>query len=81
MGAPKQVQLLWQRFWSVYLRCYGELRPSSSEAPLPWQIVVAAASLNWDRSVASTDQRVSFVQAALCGAEHPWLSDGEHKEK
>jgi tRNA A-37 threonylcarbamoyl transferase component Bud32 len=80
-AAPEQVRLLWQRFWRVYLRRYGELRSSSSEALLPWQIVVAAASLTWDRSVASTAQRVSFVQAALCGAEHPWLSDGGHREE
>ena len=80
-GAPEQVRLLWRRFWRVYLRRYGELRPSSSEALLPWQIVAAAASLNWDRSVASTAQRVSFVQAALGGAEHPWRSDGEHREE
>lgn len=75
MGAPEQERLLWRRFWSIYLQRYGKLRSSSSEALLPWQIVVAAASLTWDRSIASTDQRVSFVQAALCGAEHPWLSD------
>ena len=75
MGASEQVRLLWRKFWSIYLRRYGELRSFSSEAVLPWQIVVATASLTWDRSIASTDQRVSFVQAALCGAEHPWLSD------
>jgi tRNA A-37 threonylcarbamoyl transferase component Bud32 len=75
MGAPEQVRLLWRRFWSLYLQRYGELRSFSSETLLPWQIVVATASLAWDRSIASTDQRVSFVQAALCGAEHPWLSD------
>jgi len=75
MGAPEQVRLLWRRFWRTYLQRYGELRSSSSEALLPWQIVVATASLTWDRSTASTGQRVSFVQAALCGAEHPWLSD------
>jgi len=75
MGAPEPGRLLWQRFWRTYLRRYGELRSASSEALLPWQIVVAAASPNWDRSIALTDQRVSFVQAALGGAEHPWLSD------
>jgi thiamine kinase-like enzyme len=75
MGAPEQVRRLWQRFWRLYLKRYGELRSFRSEAFLPWQIVVATASLTWDRNTASTDQRVSFVQAALCGAEHPWLSD------
>jgi len=74
-GAPEQERLLWRRFWSIYLQRYGELRSSSAEALLPWQIVAAAASVTWDRSIASTEQRVSFVQAALCGAEHPWLSD------
>ena len=74
-GAPEQERLLWRRFWRTYLTRYGELRPFSAEALLPWQIVVAAASLNWDRSVASTAQRVSFVRAALGAAEHPWLSD------
>jgi hypothetical protein len=38
------------------------------------RIVAATASLGWDRTVASIDQRVSFVKAALGGAEHPWLS-------
>jgi tRNA A-37 threonylcarbamoyl transferase component Bud32 len=75
MGAPEQVRLLWLRFWSTYLQRYGELRSTSSEALLPWQIVVATASLAWDRSIASTDQRVSFVQAAVDGAKHRWLSD------
>lgn len=74
-GAPEQERLLWRRFWSIYLQRYGELRSASAEVLLPWQIVAAAASLAWDRSIASTAQRVSFVQAALCGAEHPWLSD------
>lgn len=74
-GAPEQERLLWRRFWRTYLTRYGELRPASAEALLPWQIVVAAASLTWDRSVASTAQQISFVQAALGGAEHPWLSD------
>jgi tRNA A-37 threonylcarbamoyl transferase component Bud32 len=74
-GAPEQERLLWRRFWSMYLERYGELQPSSAEALLPWQIVVAAASLTWDRSITSTTQRVSFVQAALGGAAHPWLSD------
>jgi aminoglycoside phosphotransferase (APT) family kinase protein len=75
MGVPEQERLLWQQFWSTYLRRYGELRSATSEALLPWQIVVATASLTWDGSMASTDQRISFVQAALGGAEHPWLSD------
>jgi tRNA A-37 threonylcarbamoyl transferase component Bud32 len=75
-GASEQERLLWRRFWGIYLQRYRELRPFSSEALLPWQIVLAAASLAWDRSIASTAQRVSFVQAALGGAEHPWLSDG-----
>ena len=75
-GASEQERLLWRRFWGIYLQRYRELRPFSSEALLPWQIVAAAASLAWDRSIASTAQRVSFVQAALGGAEHPWLSDG-----
>jgi tRNA A-37 threonylcarbamoyl transferase component Bud32 len=74
VGAPERVQLMWRRFWDVYFSRYGELRSVSSEALLPWQIVVATASLTWDGSVVSTDQRVSFVQAALCGAEHPWLN-------
>lgn len=71
MGAPEQVRLLWRPFWRIYVQRYAELRSVSSEALLPWQILVAAASLTWDRSIASTGQRVSFVQAALCGAGHP----------
>ena len=74
-GAPRQEQLLWQRFWHTYLQRCDELRSLASEALLPWQIVVAAASLTWDGHLGSTDQRVSFCQAALCGAEHPWLGD------
>jgi tRNA A-37 threonylcarbamoyl transferase component Bud32 len=71
---PEQVRLTWQRFWGTDFRRYGELRPFSAPELLPWQIVVATASLCWDRSVTSTDQRVSFIKAALCGAEHPWLN-------
>jgi tRNA A-37 threonylcarbamoyl transferase component Bud32 len=74
MSAPEQVQLIWRRFWDAYFSRYGELRSVGSEALLPWQIVVAAASLTWDRGVVSTERRVSFVQAALNGTEHPWLS-------
>ena len=75
MGTPEQVQLLWRPFWTIYLKRYSELRPASLEALFPWQIVMAAASLAWDRSITSTNRRVSFVQAALCGAGHPWLDD------
>ncbi len=74
MGAPEHVQLMWQRFWDTFFRRYDELRPSSLEDFNHWQIVAAAVSLYWDRSITSTDQRVSFVEAALCGREHPWLS-------
>jgi thiamine kinase-like enzyme len=74
-GAPEQDRRLWRRFWSTYLKRYGELRSFTSETLLPWQIVVAAASLTWDSSISSADQRVSFCQAALDGAQHPWLSN------
>jgi len=74
MEAPEHVQLMWQRFWDAFFHRYGELRPSSSEDLIHWQIVAATVSLDWDRNIASMDQRVSFVKAALCGAEHPWLS-------
>jgi tRNA A-37 threonylcarbamoyl transferase component Bud32 len=74
MEAPEHLQLMWRRFWDTYFRRYGELPPFSLEDLIHWQIVAATASLVWDRSVASIDQRVSFVKAALGGAEHRWLS-------
>jgi tRNA A-37 threonylcarbamoyl transferase component Bud32 len=72
--APDYVCRLWQRFWESYFRRYGKLRPYSPQDLLPWQIVTAAASLCWDRSVTATEPRVSFVRAALGDQEHPWLS-------
>jgi tRNA A-37 threonylcarbamoyl transferase component Bud32 len=72
--APEHLQLMWQRYWEMYFRRYGELRPYHPEELMQWRIVAATASLVWDRSVASNDQRVSFVKAALAGTEHPWLS-------
>jgi hypothetical protein len=72
--APEHLQLVWQRFWETYFRRYGELRPYNSKDLIQWRIVAAAASLVWDRSVASIDQRISFIKAALGGAEHLWLS-------
>jgi aminoglycoside phosphotransferase (APT) family kinase protein len=71
---------LWQRFWELYFRRYGELRPYSPQDLLPWQIVASAASLCWDGSVTATEPRVSFVRAALSGGEHPWLSCLESTE-
>jgi LPS sulfotransferase NodH len=72
--ASKHLRLMWRQFWDAFFHRYGELQPSSSEDLIHWQIVVATVSLVWDRNIASMDQRVSFVKAALCGAEHPWLS-------
>jgi tRNA A-37 threonylcarbamoyl transferase component Bud32 len=72
--ASEHLQLMWQRFWETYFRQYGELRLFNLEDLIQWQIVTATASLVWDATIASFDQRVSFVKAALCGAEHPWLS-------
>lgn len=72
--APEHLQLMWQRFWETYFRRYGELRPINSEDLIQWRIVAVTASLVWDSTVVSVYQRVSFVKAALCGAEHPWLS-------
>lgn len=72
--APEHLQLVWQRFWELYFRRYGELQPFNWGDLFQWQIVAATASLVWGPPVASIDQRVSFVKAALCGAEHPWLS-------
>ena len=74
MEGVERQPLMWQRFWATYFRRYGELRPSSSEDLIHWQIVAATASLVWDRSIAPTDQRVSFIKAALRGVEHQWLS-------
>jgi tRNA A-37 threonylcarbamoyl transferase component Bud32 len=71
---PEHLYLLWQQFWETYFRQYRELRTIYSEELIQWQIVAVTASLVWDAHVGSVDQRVSFVKAALCGAEHPWLS-------
>ena len=73
-NAPEHRLLLWQRFWETYFRRYGELRPHNLKELVQWQVVAATTSLAWDRNIASTDQRVSFVRAALDGAAHPWLS-------
>lgn len=70
----KHLQLMWQRFCDAFFHRYGELRSVSSEDLIHWQIVAATVSLVWDRNIVSMDQCVSFVKAALCGAEHPWLS-------
>lgn len=72
--APEHVQLLWQRFWETYFRRYSALRPYDAYDLVQWQIVTATASLVWDRNVAPIEQRVSFVNAALGGTAHPWLS-------
>lgn len=72
--APEQVQFMWQRFWDTFFRRSVELRPSSLDDFKHWQIIAAAVSLCWDRSITSTDKRVAFIKAALYGAEHPWLN-------
>jgi len=73
--APEHLQLMWQRFWETYFLRYGELRPYNSEDLSQWRIVATTASLVWGPPfVASTDQRVSFVKAALGDTEHVWLS-------
>ena len=73
---PEHLQHMWQRFWETYLRRYEELRPYNTEDLFQWRIIAATASLVWGGegvSVASIEQRVSFVKAALGGTEHPWL--------
>jgi aminoglycoside phosphotransferase (APT) family kinase protein len=72
--APEPLQRMWQRFWEMYFQRYGELRSYNLEDLIQWRIVAAAASLVWGPPVASIDQRVSFIQAALGGTQHPWLS-------
>jgi Ser/Thr protein kinase RdoA (MazF antagonist) len=72
--APGHLQRVWQRFWETYFRRYWELRPYNSEDLIPWQIVVATASIVWDQTVESINQRLSFVTAALDGGDHPWLN-------
>jgi len=72
--APENLQYMWQRFWKTYFHRYGELRPYNSEDFIQWRIVAATTSLVWGRTVASIDQRVSFVKAALGSTKHPWLS-------
>jgi len=60
--APEYLQYIWQCFWETYFHRYRELRPINSEDFLQWQIVAVTASLVWDSTVASIDQRVSFVK-------------------
>ncbi len=77
--APEHSQFLWQRFWKTYFRRYRALRPYNSEDLIPWKIVTATASLAWDQTVKSTNQRVSLIKAALSDTEHPWLCGEEGK--
>jgi tRNA A-37 threonylcarbamoyl transferase component Bud32 len=79
-GESEPLSRLWRQFWEVYLHRYVELRPYNPQDLLPWQIVATAASLCWDRGVTTTEPRVSFVQAALGGREHPWLGCLESTE-
>jgi tRNA A-37 threonylcarbamoyl transferase component Bud32 len=76
--APDHVCCLWQCFWKTYFCRYGDLRPHSPSDLIPWQAVTAAASLCWDGSRIATEPRVSLVQAALDGSEHPWLYRRQH---
>jgi aminoglycoside phosphotransferase (APT) family kinase protein len=69
----ERVYRMWQRFWEIYIRRYGELRPYCAEDLVPWQAVTAAASLCWEGSRIRTEPRMSLVQAVLDGTEHPWL--------
>jgi tRNA A-37 threonylcarbamoyl transferase component Bud32 len=78
--APEHLLHLWQRFWETYFLRYRTLRPFNALDLIHWQIVVASASLVWDQTVKSIDQRVSFIKAALSGTEHPWLSGEEEKD-
>ncbi len=71
--ATNQAQRIWRRFWDAFFHRYGELRPFSPEDFIHWRIVAATASLFWDRHIEAMD-RISFIKAALSGAEHPWLS-------
>ena len=65
----------WQRFWETYFRHYAELHPFKMEDLIQWGIVTATASRVWGPPVMSNDQRISFINAALSNAEHPWISD------
>jgi len=79
-GAPEHSQLLWHRFWETYFRQYRALRPFNALEFIQWQIVAASASLVWDQTAEATDQRVSFIKAALSDAEHQWLCRIEEKD-
>jgi tRNA A-37 threonylcarbamoyl transferase component Bud32 len=78
--ASERSRSLWKRFWETYFRWAKELRSYNSEDLIPWQIVTASASLVWDQTVKSIDQRVSFIKAALSGTEHPWIHGEEEKD-
>jgi len=65
---------VWRRFWTTYFRRYRQLHPFASEIFSHWQIVAATVTLAWERDRPPTDRQVSFIEAALNGKEHPWLS-------
>jgi tRNA A-37 threonylcarbamoyl transferase component Bud32 len=65
--------LLWQQFWESYFNQYKEINPFCFERLAQWQVVTVTASLVWDKSVSSTDQRIAFINASLRGTEHPWM--------
>jgi len=70
---PDGKDMHWQRFWDTFFRRYEKLNPSCFDQFLQWQIVVATASLVWDKSLTSMDSRLSFINTALSDSENPWL--------
>jgi len=73
--APEHLKLIWQRFWDIYFFRYRELRSYDPDEFDKWQLVATTASLVWGPPVLPDDQRITFIQAALGGEEHAWLSD------
>jgi hypothetical protein len=68
METSEHLQLMWQRFWDTFFRRYDELRPSTAEDLVQWQVVAATASLAWDRNVSASHsaRSCSLTQANLC---------------
>ncbi len=72
-NTSQHTMIMWQQFWKTYFNEYKEINSICFERLAQWQAVIVAASLVWDKSISSIDQRISFIKAFLRGTEHPWM--------
>ena len=68
-AGPANQKALWEQFWEIFFHQYEELNPSYLQDQAKWKVVTTAASLVWDKHIKSSEQRLSFIQAALDDAE------------